>query len=615
MANYRISELDFDQIKVNLKQFLTNYRDKDNNLVFKDYDFEASSLSILIDLLSYNTHYNAYLANMVANEMFLDSAVKRESAVSIAKHLGYSPLSYRSARAKVSFIVSDPVNTPSSLTLPRYSAFTSTIDGVLYTFSNLDSVTILPVNGIYAFTDVTIVEGQPLTYTYRVDLGGPSEKYSIPNRNVDTTSIRVIVQNSYSDVGQTTFTLAGNLDAITGESNVYFLEENTKGSWDLYFGDGILGKKLTSGNLVKVEYLVSNGSLCNVSETSQQEFTLEVPIGGVTLPSTIIATQNSTGGDEPDTIEEIKFKAPRFLSSFNRAVTANDYKSIIEANYPLVESVSVWGGEDNDPPIYGKVLISLKPYLGFTINTELKTRILQEILADKKMMTIIPEFVDPNYLYISLDNRIKFDSKNSRYTAAQIEVLVKAAVQDYFTSDLQKFDKSFIYSKLSKNIDSIDSSIIGNVTSFRIHKRIAPGANTARDYTGASLIKYANKLNSGTIQSTGFYYTTTDNKVVAVYMKDVLTTTSSGVINLYNLYTDALVASNVATVDYTNGTISIPAFIIAGYFDNSTDIKIYAKIDELDIQTTRGLILVTDDSNLNTEIKQFAGLSVNVTLI
>ena len=367
MANYRISELDFDQIKVNLKQFLTNYRDKDNNLVFKDYDFEASSLSILIDLLSYNTHYNAYLGNMVANEMFLDSAVKRESAVSIAKHLGYSPLSYRSSRAKVSFNVSNPVNTPSSLTLPKYSAFTTTINGVLYTFSNLDSVNITPSNGIYSFTNVTIVEGQPLTYTYRVDLGGPSEKYSIPNKNIDTTTIRVTVQNSYSDLNQTTFSLAKNLDAVTGVSNVYFLEENTKGTWDLYFGDGVLGKKLKSGNLVKVEYLVSNGSLCNVSENLQQEFTLEIPIGGVTLPSTIIATQNSTGGDEPDTIDDIKFKAPRFLSSFNRAVTANDYKSIIEANYPLVESVAVWGGEENNPPIYGKVIISLKPYFGLRL--------------------------------------------------------------------------------------------------------------------------------------------------------------------------------------------------------------------------------------------------------
>jgi hypothetical protein len=413
----------------------------------------------------------------------------------------------------------------------------------------------------------------------------------------------------------TTYTLADNLEGASATSRIFYLEENPTGYYEIYFGDGVLGKKLSSGNLVRIEYLVSNGSDCNVSNDIEQSFSLGTQVGGVTLPSTIIASSNSTGGDVADTIEEIKFKAPRFLSSFNRAVTANDYKSIIEANYPLVESVSVWGGEDNDPPIYGKVLISLKPYLGFTINTELKTRILQEILADKKMMTIIPEFVDPNYLYISLDNRIKFDSKNSRYTAAQIEVLVKAAVQDYFTADLQKFDKSFIYSKLSKNIDSIDSSIIGNVTSFRIHKRIAPGANAARDYTGTSLIKYANKLNSGTIQSTGFYYTTTDNKVVAVYMKDVLTTSSTGTINLYNLYTNALVASKVATVDYINGTISIPTFSIAGYFNNSTDIKIYAKIDELDIQTTRGQILITDDATLNTEIKQIAGLSVNVTLV
>ncbi len=347
MANYRISELDFDEIKINLKQFLTNYRDKNNNLIFKDYDFEASSLSILLDILSYNTYYNAYLANMVANEMFLDSASKRESAVSIAKHLGYTPISYRSARAKISFVADTPQGSPATLTLPKFSAFTTTVDGVLFAFSNLDSVTVRPTEGRYIFNDVTIVEGEPLSYTYRVDVSGPGEKYAIPNLNIDTTTIRITVQNSYSDTTQTVYTRAGNLDGLTGESLVYFLEENPTGNYEIFFGDGVLGKKLISGNLVKIEYLVSNGSVCNVSSEIEQIFNISTVVNNLRVSSPIIATENSTGGDEPDTLDEIKFKAPRFLSSFNRAVTANDYKSVIEANYPLVESVSVWGGEEN----------------------------------------------------------------------------------------------------------------------------------------------------------------------------------------------------------------------------------------------------------------------------
>lgn len=614
MANYRISELDFDEIKINLKQFLTNYRDKNNNLVFKDYDFEASSLSILLDILSYNTYYNAYLANMVSNEMFLDSATKRESAVSIAKHLGYTPLSYKSAKAKVSFVADTPANSPSTLTLPKFSAFTTTINGTVYVFSNLEAVTIRPVGGEYIFTDVEIVEGEPLSYTYRVDLSGPGEKYSIPNLNIDTSTIRVTVQNSFSDLTQTTYVPAQGLEGLTGESLVYFIDQNPTGTYEIYFGDNILGKKLVPGNLVKIEYLVSNGSLCNVSNNIDQEFTLSTIVSNLSVTSTILATENSTGGDEPDTLDEIKFKAPRFLSSFNRAVTANDYKSIIESSYPLVESVSVWGGEENIPPKYGKVIISLKPYSGYTINEELKTKIVQEVLANKKVMSIVPEFVDPNYLYINLDVRVKFDPKNSRFTLSEIETLTRNTIQQYFRFELQKFNKSFIYSKLSKTIDALDSSIIGNVATIRIQKRITPVTNSNNGYTGASLIKFENPLTSGTVQSTGFYYKIND-EIYSVYMKDELTSKNQGTMNLYDLLNNTLLVSNIGTINYALGTISIPSLNPIGFYENATDIRISAKINELDIKSSKELILIIDDSTSDVLIKRAAGLSVTVTTI
>ena len=612
MANYRISELDFDEIKINLKQFLTNYRDKNNNLIFKDYDFEASSLSILLDILSYNTYYNAYLANMVSNEMFLDSATKRESAVSIAKHLGYTPLSYKSAKAKVSFVANTPANLPSTLTLPKFSAFTSTINGTVYTFSNLDAVTVSPVGGEYIFTNIEIVEGEPLSYTYRVDLSGPSEKYSIPNLNVDTSTIRVTVQNSFSDLTQTTYVPAEGLEGLTGESLVYFIEQNPTGTYEIYFGDNILGKKLVSGNLVKIEYLISNGSLCNVSNNIDQEFTLSTIVSNLSVSSTILATENSTGGDEPDTLDEIKFKAPRFLSSFNRAVTAADYKSIIEASYPLVESVSVWGGEENIPPKYGKVIISLKPYSGYTINEELKNKIIQEVLVNKKVMSIVPEFVDPNYLYINLDVRVKFDPKNSRFTLSEIETLTRSTIQQYFKFELQKFNKSFIYSKLSKTIDALDSSIIGNVATIKLQKRINPVSGSNNGYTGASLIKFENPLTSGTVQSTGFYYRLNDD-IYSVYMKDELTSENQGVLNLYDLLNNTLIISNIGTINYALGTISIPSLIPVGFYENATDIRISAKINELDIKSSKDLILIIDDSTSDVLIKRAAGLSVTVT--
>jgi len=612
MANYRLAELDFDDIKVNLKQFLTNYRDTDGNLIFKDYDFDASSLSILLDILSYNTHYNAYYANMVANEMFLDSAVKRSSAVSIAKHLGYTPLSYRSAKAKVSFTINDPVGTPSTLTLPKFSSFTTNINDIEYTFSNLDAVTIKPTNEIYTFTNVEITEGVPLSYTYRVDISGPTEKYKIPNLNIDTTTLRVTVQNSYTDLTTTTYVQVGGLEAVSPQSQIYYLEQNPTGYYEIFFGDNTTGKKLVSGNLVKIEYLVSNGSACNVSGSIEQSFSLGSTVGGVQLASSILASSNSTGGDNGDTIAAIKFKAPRFLSSFNRAVTANDYKSIIEASYPLVESIAVWGGEDNNPPKYGKVIISLKPYKGYTINTEIKNKIKNDILQDKKMMTIIPEFVDPNYLYIALDTKVKFDTKNSRYNANEIATLVKGKINDYFSTDLQKFNKSFVYSKLSKIIDAIDGSIIGNVSNFKIQKRISPVVNITNTFNGSNSIKFANPLTSGSIISTAFYYRV-NTDIKTVYIQDVITTSSTSTINLYDFYTDKLIVSNIGSIDYTSGIVSIPTLKIAGYIENNTDIRIYAKIEELDISATNDLILVIDDGTLDTTSKKISGLVVTVT--
>ena len=611
MANYRLAELDFDEIKVNLKQFLTNYRDKDNNLIFKDYDFEASSLNILIDLLSYNTHYNAYLANMVANEMFLDSAVKRESAVSIAKHLGYTPLSYKSARAKLSFTVT-PLDNPTSLTLPRFSPFTTQINTTQYTFVNLDPITIKPIDGVYTFSDVEIVEGEPLIYSYRVDLSGPGEKYTIPNKNIDTSTIRVTVQNSFTDLTTQTYSLAESLSTITGTSKVYFLEENPSGFFEIFFGDNILGKKLVSGNLVKIEYLVSNGDQCNVSGAITQTFTLGAKIGGVTLGAPVTATTNSSGGDVGDTIDEIKFKAPRFLSSFNRAVTASDYKALIEANYPLIESVSVWGGEENDPPKYGKVIISLKPYDGYTVNDSLKNSILQNTLLDKKVMAITPEFIDPNYLYVTIDSKVKFDSKNSKYSAAEIEILTRKTIQDYFKQELQKFNKNFIYSKLSKNIDAIDSSIIGNVNSIKIQKRITPAVNTINEYTGSTVLKFANKLVSGSVYSTSFYYTTS-NTISTVYLQDNITTSTTSTLDLLDFYTSKTIELNVGTVDYTSGQVSIPSLNPAGFVENSTDIRIYSRIQEMDIGSTRDIVLVIDDSNLDTAVKRSSGLTVSAS--
>lgn len=612
MSNFRVAELDFDSIKQNLKDFLSNYRDKDNNLVFSDYDFEASSLSILLDILAYNTHYNAYLANMTANEMFLDSAVKRQSAVSIAKHLGYIPNSFRSARAVISFEILNPINNPATLTLPRFTPFTTAIQGKKFTFVNLDPVSILPSGGRYLFSNIEIVEGEPLTYTQRVDLGIPEEKYIIPNRNVDTSTIRVKVQNSFTDPTSFTYTFADNLSSLTPDSRVYFLEENAAGYYQIYFGDGVLSRKLEPRNLVTIEYLISNGPQTNVASNFLQTFTLENKIGGGTVSGTIRALSNSTGGDLPDNLEEIKFKAPRFISAFNRAVTAEDYKALIQANFPLIESVAVWGGEENDPPIYGKVMISLKPFAGYLVNDLVRSDISNKILAGKKMLTTLVEFVDPNYLHISFVNRVRFDPTNSTYTSQEIQLVVEDTIRKYFELELQKFDKDFVYSQLTREIDNIDESIIGNTFSFRLQKRIVPILNARNSYVGASAIKFSNRLVSGTIQSTTFFYLDSANVLKLVYMADTLTKENTSTINLFDFYTDEVVATNVASVDYVSGIITIPELVVRGFQENSNDIRIYSRCQDLDISATRDVVLLIDDSTQDVLLKRESGITVQV---
>lgn len=610
MSNLRVTELDFDDIKQNLKNYLLNYRDSDNNLIFADFDFDSSSISILLDILSYNTHYNAYLASMVANEMFLDSAIKRESAVSIAKHLGYTPLSFRSSRARVSFTVV-PSGDPSSVTLPRYSPFVTNIEGTEYTFVNLDPVTILPQAGQYIFNNVEIVEGEPLEYTFRVDVSGPSEKYVIPNKNIDTTTIRVTVQNSFTDITRTTYTLAEDIGSINSESKVFFLEENPTGFFELFFGDNVLGKKLSPGNLVTVEYLVSSGSQCNVSKEINQFFTLGASVGGTIIDFPIQAVTNSTGGDEPDTIDEIKFKAPKFRSSMNRAVTADDYKAIIEANYPLVESVSIWGGEDNDPPMYGKVMISLKPYLGFTISDSLKERIRKDILDKRKMLTIIPEFVDPNYLYINLNTTVRHNTRNSKFIPQEIQSLVRGEINKYFSQELQKFDKDFVYSRLSKVIDAVDTFVIGNISSMLLQKRISPIPNSNQGYSSKDTIKFVNKIISGSVTSTTFFYEK-DGEIKTVFMKDMLTSSDRGTLSLLDTFTGIIVEENLGTVIYSTGEVIIPRLNISGYVGETNDIRIYGKTDNLDINASKDVILVIDDSTGNTAIRRLSGLTINV---
>jgi hypothetical protein len=622
MANLRITELDFDTIKSNLKDYLKNYTDDDGAPYFTDFDFEGSGISILLDVLSYNTHYNAYLASMVVNDMFLDSAVKRSSAVSLAKHMGYTPVSTRGAKATLTFTVSNPTNTPNFLTLEQYTPFSTTIDENALSFVNLNAVTIQPVSGVYTFTDIEIVEGIPLIYTYSVDTPGPAEKYIIPNDNVDTSTIKIIVQNSSVDTTQTVYTLAEDTIGVDGTSGVFFLEEASTGRFQIYFGDGIIGKLLTPGNLVSINYLISNGTLGNVSGNIDQLFTVGASIGGGSVAGSITATVNSRGGMEKEGLDSIKFRAPKYLASLNRAVTSADYKSLIESNYPLVESISVWGGDENDPPKYGKVIISLKPYNGYEITSAVKTEITNTILQNKQVLSITPEFIDPEYFYVNLDVKVKYNFKTTSYSSTNIQNLVVNTIQDYFSTNLQQFGKDFIFSKLSKDIDNTDTSIIGNLMTVRLQKRIDPILNSVNNnYILSDTIKFKNGLVPGSIGSTRFIVNN-NGGYLDVIIKDVPddafpNNAGSGTLQLINADTAIIINSNYGTVKYDTGDIQITSLELTGYPENTNDVRIIGTVQDssLDIVVNNNQILLLDDSTFGAAANRLAGLIVSTIAI
>ena len=440
MTQSRITELDYDSIKENLKTFLKSQSE------FDSYNFEGSGLTVLMNLLAYNTHYNAYLANMVHNEAFLDSAVKRSSVVSRAKMLSYLPRSSRAAKAVVNLISVNPPGSPTFLTLDRNTRFTGSVNGTDFSFVNIDAVTITPLNGVYRFNNVTLVEGYPYTNTFTVVNPGPHEKFELPNDNIDTTTIRVTVQNSSSDSTTTVYTLAEDITTIGADSAVYYIEENYKGKYEIFFGDGILGKKLSAGNIIRVEYIITNGPAANIASNINQTFSLTTNAPQLGIVS-ITTVQNSTGGAEPEGINDIKFNAPRSFIAQGRAVTSNDYTALLQSLGGNIESVTSWGGESSTPPQYGKVFISLKPFDGYQITNTQKETIKREILQKRNIVSIIPEFVDPDYIYVTISTNVRYNTKNTTKSSSQIEILVREAVRQYFSQELQKFDRDLILSR------------------------------------------------------------------------------------------------------------------------------------------------------------------------
>jgi hypothetical protein len=551
-----VAELDFDAIKTNLKNYLKSQDE------FSDYDFDGSALSVLLDVLAYNTHYNGIYTNLAVNEMFLDSASKRSSVVSLAKMLGYTPRSAKCATAVVNLTVTSPTSSPDSVTLPANQAFLTNIDNVTYTFYNVEDVTITPnTSGSYIFSNLKIIEGTPLQYKFVVAAGS---RFIIPNANVDISTISVKVQeNASTDVYQT-YTLSDNIASVTSSSKVFYLKEIDGGLYEIIFGDDNISKALSIGNVVTVDYFISSLEAPNNANVFSYN--------GVTLLGsnlTVTTVSKATGGAEPEDINSIKFNAPRLYSAQNRAVTPDDYKTIIYNLFPQAKSVTVWGGEDNNPPVYGKTYVCVKPKEADRLTNIEKDSIKNNILASRNIVSIFPEIVDPEYFDVLVTSYVHYNPRETSSTPSQIESTVKAALLDYNETELQRFDSILRFSKMSRIIDECDPSITNNTTRILIRRTFEPIYNISSEYKLNLInpISKAGNKEGDVFSSSGFFI---PNSTQVHYLDD----DENGNIRLYYLNTNfdkVIVNSTIGTINYDAGLVVVRNLNITSLNDGTLD--------------------------------------------
>ena len=552
MATRSVTELDFEGIKNNLKLYL---RDQSE---FQDYDFEASGMAVLIDLLSYNTHYNAILAHMTANEAFLDSAVKRSSVASIAKTMGYTARSARAARATINVtIVPDSSYAGSNFTLSRDAIFKSSIDGKTLNFypkeDYVASRSLLDGVEIFALTNVELVEGSRVINSELVEATSVQGPVFMANPDVDTTTVRVRIQSSVTDLTLTNYTFSDNIISVTGTSKVFFIEEALNGSYQVIFGDGNIGNKLTVGNVVRVDYIATNAAAGNGAKIFQAPSGLT----GSGSTTTLTLVSQASGGSEQESTDSIRFSAPRFNATKNRAVTANDYQSLILDNNPNVKSVAVWGGERNVPPIYGKVFVSLQAKDGFIITAIDKDRILKDFIEPRQPISLLTEFVDPEFTSIGMNVNVDYDAKTTSSTAGEIATVVDSAITNFFDTTLNTLDTNFYYSKLVADLVKSDKSIIGANIALRMRKTATPALNVSTKYQ----FDFNNKINPYALNSNNFSIDV-NGKVYEVKMVDVPDATvvapsynGSGIIALKATAGGTTVVADAGTVNYDTGLV------------------------------------------------------------
>ena len=585
-----ISQLDFDGIKDNLKTFLSQQDE------FTDYDFEGSGMNILLDVLAYNTHYLGYNANMLANEMYLDSADQRSSVVSLAKQVGYTPRSASSSKARINVLMNNA--TGSTVTMSRGTKFTTTVDETNYSFVNNADVSISPLDGVYQFSDLDIYEGTYLNYKYTANTSDKDQRFIIPNNNVDTTTLTVKVQESSSDSTTNTYKLASGITNLDSTSKVYFLQEIENGRFEVYFGDGVLGEAIADGNIVILDYIT-----CNLDEPNgATSFTLNGTVGGF-ANVTITTLNNAANGDSPETIKSIKYNAPRDYTAQDRAVTADDYKVLVKSLYANAQSVQVYGGEDAAVPDYGKVYISIKAKSGSNLTEVTKVGLVQS-LKSFAVASVTPVIIDPETTFIILETTFKYDSSATTKDISTLQTNVINAISSYNTDTLENFTGVFRYSTVGKTIDDADTSILSNITKVKMYKHITPTLNSGLKYTLSFNNAFYNPHSGhnaaagGIVSSTGFKIND-DSSTNEHFLDD----DGAGNIRVYYLSGTTRIYTNstFGTVDYTTGEIILTSANITSISNvdgaTSTKIRVTTTPSSNDIIPVRNQVLEIDTAN------------------
>jgi len=600
MALVNYADLDFDQVKTSIKDYLKS------NSNFTDYDFEGSNLSTIIDVLAYNTYITSYNANMVTNEAFIDSATLRENVVSLARNIGYVPNSRKSARAKISFFVdtSTFANAPSSLILQAgVVCNTSVFGNQSYSFAIPEDITVPVSDNIAEFNDITIYEGTRVTQNFTVSSNTPNQRFILANNGIDTSLINVSVKPNVNSTASRNYYLSNSLFDLDSSSAVFFIQEVEGEQYELIFGDGIFGKKLQDPEYITATYTVSNGKEANdladftfagsLIDDSDRSITTGVSI--------ITCSETSHSGASIESIESVKKYGTRIYASRNRAVTASDYEALIPTIYPETESVSAYGGETLNPPQFGKVFISIKPYNDRYLSNLIKDNIKRDI-QQYSVAGIIPEVVDLKYLYIETTSNVYYNT-NLAPSSNAVKTLVSQNINTYADStELNKFGARFKYSQFLGIIDDSHESITSNITTVVMRRDLRALVNSFADYE----ICYGNRFHISSesgynIKSSGF---TVSGIAGDVYLGDIPNADlKTGIINLYKLDSPTqprICRRNVGTIDYIKGEIILyPINIISTVINRGTPlIEIEAVPYSNDVIGLQDLYLQLDTSNV-----------------